>query len=383
MVDPVTGKAFYGASDDGRVFDARRTTIAVGGPPPRPGATDPLAKAVPGQASAGHDARDPRRFPPTASPRSSSPCEPPWMRRGATAYQFRLVDGSTELPGVRGGAGHGRQARPRPVARAAQGRAGRRPGVRSTGSTASIGLDRYVPLATVDRQRPDGDLRAGAARRGPRRPATSPHVIYGLASDTCASCHAAHDAKGLSLLRQPDPQSSTCFTCHDGTGAPSDVQSDWSSSSIRRQRPDDLVLVLPPRHVALEPHSRRWRTSSGARSTATPRAPTATSRTSPTATRPVNSVGGWTASGAIAGASGVSVANGAAGTAPTYTLPDDIDLRVRALLQVPLRLHAAARAGSRPPEPVGAGQGHRAQPGQRLLPPGRGRGQEPDERRWR
>ena len=36
--------------------------------------------------------------------------------------------------------------------------------------------------------------------------------------------------------------------------------------------------------------------------------------------RPVNSVAGWTASGAIAGASGVSVENGAAGTAPTYTL---------------------------------------------------------------
>ena len=37
-------------------------------------------------------------------------------------------------------------------------------------------------------------------------------------------------------------------------------------------------------------------------------------------TRPVNSVGGWSASGAIAGASGVAVVNGAAGTAPTYSL---------------------------------------------------------------
>ena len=37
-------------------------------------------------------------------------------------------------------------------------------------------------------------------------------------------------------------------------------------------------------------------------------------------TRPVNSVGGWSASGAIAGASGVAVVNGEAGTTPTYSL---------------------------------------------------------------
>jgi hypothetical protein len=123
----------------------------------------------------------------------------------------------------------------------------------------------------------------------------------------------------MMLLRQPDPQASTCFTCHDGTGASSDVQSDWSSSSIPANDPTTSSWYS---HPATSPSNHRSAQEDEFGGTLNRHSACADCHQPHLAdgTRPVNSVGGWSASGAIAGASGVAVVNGAAGTSPAYTL---------------------------------------------------------------
>jgi predicted CXXCH cytochrome family protein len=167
-----------------------------------------------------------------------------------------------------------------------------------TGRTATYALQR--PMAAIS---PEG----------------SPHVIYGLASDTCGSCHAAHDAQGPMLLQEPDPQSSNCFRCHDGTGASSDVQSDWSSPSIPVNDPASSSWYS---HPATSPSNHTSAREDEFGGTLNRHAVCADCHQPHLAdgTRPVNSVGGWSASGPIAGASSVAVVNSAAGTAPAYTL---------------------------------------------------------------
>ena len=184
---------------------------------------------------------------------------------------------------------------------------------------------------------------------------------------------------------RPAPQSTLCFTCHDGSGAQRRHQGPVHEPVRPGERPRDLRVVLAPGDLAAgdDPLPTRSRTSSAACSTATPRAPTATSRTTRTRTTPVDSVGGWTAVGRHRRARPASPSPTArpARRPPTRSRRPPT-VRVRALLQVPLGLHPAARPGRGPPQPLGARQGRRAQPGQRLVPPGRGRGQEPDRRRW-
>ncbi len=121
------------------------------------------------------------------------------------------------------------------------------------------------------------------------------------------------------LLREPDPQSSICFTCHDGTGASSDVQGDWSSSSIPANDPTTSSWYS---HPATSPSNHESAQQDEFGGTLNRHSACADCHQPhlADATRPVNSVGGWSASGAIAGASGVAVDNGAAGAAPAYTL---------------------------------------------------------------
>ncbi|MDY6892742.1 MAG: cytochrome c3 family protein, partial [Chloroflexota bacterium] len=42
-------------------------------------------------------------------------------------------------------------------------------------------------------------------------------------ADGCAGCHRAHTAQGPKLLKEGATQDQFCFTCHDGTGAETDV----------------------------------------------------------------------------------------------------------------------------------------------------------------
>jgi predicted CXXCH cytochrome family protein len=162
------------------------------------------------------------------------------------------------------------------------------------------------------------------ALRGPLAapgPYTTPHTDYTLTTDACASCHSSHTAPSGMLLREPTPQSTLCFTCHDGTGALSDVQSDWTSPSLPANDPStDAWYSHPATDASSTAHVSDKEDEFGGVLDRHAACADCHQPHLADATKPVNSVGGWTASGAIKGASGVSVVNGPAGSAPAYTL---------------------------------------------------------------
>ncbi len=146
----------------------------------------------------------------------------------------------------------------------------------------------------------------------------SPHAAYTLTSPDCASCHATHTAQAPALTNTVVPQSNLCLTCHDGSSSSFDVRIQFQgvpandsatasyyshpatlSDSSHTLATDDEFGGVLNRHAACadchNPHDA-------------------------TSTRPAQSTTGWTASGDIAGATGVAVVNGAAASAPRYTL---------------------------------------------------------------
>ncbi len=319
MVDPEPGTAFYGASDDGRVFDPRRATIAVAdlrlGEAEEPGATP-----VEGAASAGRTLAT-LELPANTFTEVEFAIRATSSAAWETGYRFRLSDGTDALPGAR-----------------AELVMGAKPEVDlSPGQRKGKPVDEPVPLYRLDPAIGSTDMplassvgtgtTAAYALRTPVAaiaPEGSPHVISGLASDACASCHGAHDAQGSMLLQGSGPQSSTCFTCHDGTGAATDVQSQWSSSSLPANDPATASWYS---HPATEPSSHVSAQVNEFEGTLDRHAACADCHQPHLAdgSRPLNSVGGWSASGSIAGASGVAVVNGDAGTAPAYTLQQTSD----------------------------------------------------------
>ena len=147
---------------------------------------------------------------------------------------------------------------------------------------------------------------------------TSPHGGYGAAADTCALCHRTHTGDNKNLLTYGEPQSNLCLSCHDGTGASSNVAGQYSDANVPA---NDSATSSFYSHAAT----------------------TATSHTSAlvnefggvlnrhsecgdchnphraSGAAPAMTSSGWTASGPLTGISGVTVTNGGAGTAPSYT----------------------------------------------------------------
>jgi len=144
------------------------------------------------------------------------------------------------------------------------------------------------------------------------------HGPYSLTTDACAVCHRSHTAQGPNLLVK-GTQSDLCFTCHNATGASANVQLEYAlarpvnNATMREYYSHDAITPSTHTRSALDEfggvsnrhsscadcHNTHKATISAAGSTQTP--------------------DGWDASGRLAGVSGVSVVNGAAGTAPTYT----------------------------------------------------------------
>ena len=307
-VDPVAGVALYTSSNVLRGESPGSATIAA--VDLRLTAVDGLAaEATDGLAASGVNpasrlALDPRTFTEVSfTVRATAAAA--WLAR----YSVRLVDGDEPLPGTN----------------TATLRLGGRPPVKlSPGQRAGL------PAGAPKFDGPDAVEAAGQA--GPTTSGGSsgttwalaalafvtPHGEYTLTTDKCAACHAAHTAQGPMLAMQPLPQSNLCLTCHDGTGATADVKAVYTDPSVPAndpgtaswyshpatsaadhssdREPDDLEGVLN-RHAACadchQPH----------RSDASPAVQTAA---------------GWTASGALLGAAGVAVTNGAAGTTPTF-----------------------------------------------------------------
>ena len=146
----------------------------------------------------------------------------------------------------------------------------------------------------------------------------SPHTGYTLTSPDCAGCHAAHTAPGTTMI-QTFSERSVCYTCHDGSGASGDVKQDFSGVPVN-DASQDAYYSHP---VGDASSSRHALDSDNEFQGELNRHAACSDCHNPhqsTNARPAQSTTGWTASGAISGASAVGADNGAAGARPAYTL---------------------------------------------------------------
>jgi predicted CXXCH cytochrome family protein len=177
------------------------------------------------------------------------------------------------------------------------------------------------------------------------------HGPYSLTTDKCAVCHRAHAAKAPNLLAKPGSQSALCFTCHgNAPGASTNVQAQYelqrpaNNAAAREYYSHDAVDSTPA-----IPHTQSKLDEFGGVSNRhsecadchnSHKASDATD-SAPTLDTDVGG-GGWNASGRLAGVSGVSVVNGAAGTAPTYKFLNGVTDPVTREYQLCFKCHSGA-----------------------------------------
>jgi predicted CXXCH cytochrome family protein len=302
-VDPVAGRPFYVATDDGREF--RRRTDRIAPDELRlPTSRDELATAAPGASHRGENPGGPLRLPGHTfteiefAVRATS--DAAWLE----TYAFRLVDGRDAVDGARAVI----RLREKPTIELT-------PGQRS-GTEAEPAIRYRLAVAAA---RPDLAIAVDEpVELGPQAGFVSPHGTYSLVTDACATCHATHTGKAPMLIQEPAPQAGQCFRCHDGTGAEADVEAQFDDPAVP---PNDPATGSWYAHPATElaNHTTDREDEFGG---ATERHAQCADCHQPhlaDASPAVQTTAGWTASGALKGASGVSVVNGPAGSAPAYT----------------------------------------------------------------
>ncbi len=153
-------------------------------------------------------------------------------------------------------------------------------------------------------------------------PFTSPHVPdASLVSDTCAVCHRAHVAQSTSLLAESAPQATMCFTCHDGTGSSLATKTQFADAAVPANDAATRSYYL---HDAVTepvaPNTHSLATDNEFGGVANRHSQCADCHNSHNANSDLSTqtTTGWTVPGQQLAVSGVSVANGAAGTAPAY-----------------------------------------------------------------
>jgi predicted CXXCH cytochrome family protein len=308
-VDPVIGVPFYAASDDGRTFKARTTTIGVGllrlAAPPE---IDPDATPVAGRSSAGINPIARMTLP------GHSYTEVAFAVRGTmnaaweTGYEFRVVVGGEALPGPK--VELTMSAKPPPDLS---------PGQRSGRPTDKPKYGLVAPVDMAAGPAAQASLAGLQLPFGAPGNQASPHRSYSLTTDACAACHESHQASGYNLLAAPTPQSTLCFQCHDGTGANSDVEAQFSSASLPANDPATGSYYSHPA-TETSSHTSDREDEFGGVSNRHAQCADCHQPHNATPQHSTEQPDGWLASGAIAGAAGVSVTNGDAGTEPVYAL---------------------------------------------------------------
>jgi hypothetical protein len=208
-VDPVAGRPFYAASDDGRVFRVRSTDITVAALRLATGPAPEFA-AFPGETSAGLNPAPVVTLPPRTFTEVEFAIRATVDAAWTQAYAFRLRPTDDT---VAAGAPAVVTMRPKPPIVLT---------VPPSITAASQPATRYqLALATAPATGPVYRL---AALVDP----TSPHISSTLDADGCASCHATHRATNeplISNLYRVDPLRSAiepydgadfglCLTCH-------------------------------------------------------------------------------------------------------------------------------------------------------------------------
>ena len=152
-----------------------------------------------------------------------------------------------------------------------------------------------------------------------------PHGPYTATTDACAACHRAHSAQGANLLPARLPQSSLCFTCHDGSSAAPNVKAQYVTAPSPVPSNDPSTgsyyshdALTPSNHTLAD--SNEWQDLHGApimnRHSECGDCHNAHKATADPAAAGPN---GWSLPGALKGISGVVVTNSRTlGAAPTY-----------------------------------------------------------------
>jgi predicted CXXCH cytochrome family protein len=136
-------------------------------------------------------------------------------------------------------------------------------------------------------------------------PPLSPHLSLGGIDDNCASCHRIHTGRDSNLLKSAVPQSTLCFSCHDGTGANYDVAAEFSDASVPA---NDVTTSSFYSHPATTPSTHTSGQTDEFAGVLNRHSECGDCHNPHTVndTAPTESVSGWTASGALAGTAGVA-----------------------------------------------------------------------------
>lgn len=152
-------------------------------------------------------------------------------------------------------------------------------------------------------------------------PGTSPHVPdVSLVSDTCAICHRTHVAQGPTLLTSGTPQSTLCFSCHDGTGSDLNTKAQYDAAPANNSTTRSYY-----RHDATVPttHTLAQGNEFGGVSNRHSECGDCHNPHNATTGDSTQTTTGWTVAGRNATISGVSVVNSTTpGAPPTYTFLD-------------------------------------------------------------
>jgi predicted CXXCH cytochrome family protein len=173
-------------------------------------------------------------------------------------------------------------------------------------------------------------LVAGAAEAlGPT--ASDPiHGPYSLTTDACAACHKTHTAPETTLLAKATPQYNLCISCHDGTGEGPDIKTGYDTAIANDQVTRSYYQHDPTATVG---HTLSGSLEFAAVSNRHSECADCHSPHRADSTDALQGPDGWSASGPVIGASGVSVTNGTTGTEPTYTTTASLTLEYELCLK--------------------------------------------------
>jgi predicted CXXCH cytochrome family protein len=147
---------------------------------------------------------------------------------------------------------------------------------------------------------------------------TDVHGPFSAVADECSSCHRLHKGKDKNVLTSTSPQSNLCFTCHDGTGASTNVKSTYTDAAVPQNVVSDRLIYRHDTLVSTSHTSARLNEFGGVNNRHSECSDCHDSHRA-IAIDSVVTANGFTNSGRLMGSAGVSVVNGAAGTKPSYT----------------------------------------------------------------
>ncbi len=155
---------------------------------------------------------------------------------------------------------------------------------------------------------------AGARWPGVGRPAAAagpfldPHGGYTATADACATCHRTHTGAGGGGLNRAAPQSNVCFVCHNGTGANSNVASEYSDTNVPPNDPATSSFYAHPA-TTLSTHTNGQVDEFAGVLNRHAACGDCHNPHAANAAAPVQTANGWLASGALAKISGANAAS--------------------------------------------------------------------------